>query len=138
MRELIGTLREIPGARVDFKSAADPDIVVAECHLPHLPGVTVCFSGSPSVLEWYLIIKDAISGRELWSDWMDYTGYGETDWQKLTAAMRTDIRFVLADLRRATDFRTYTTRHWMIFKLREAEWLIDGQWRAVCLYGSRE
>ena len=137
MRQLIATLRDLPGASVDFAELDHPGVVRADCHLPNLPDVTVCFSGSDQVLEWYLIIKDGRTNKELWSDWMDYTGYGETDMGKLAADMTTDLQFVLDDLRKATDFRTYKTRVFWLFTERKAEWLIGGQWRDVRLYGDR-
>ena len=104
MRDLIATLQKIPGARVDFVDVYD-GAVVAECHLPNLPGFEICLSGSPDVLEWHLIIRDRTTKQELWSDWMDYTGYGQGDRSTLTADMRSDIESVLADLRKALDFR---------------------------------
>jgi len=137
MRQLIATLSDLPGASVDFVSTDYPDVTVVDCHLPNLPNVTVHFSGSSGVLEWGLIIRDRRTNKQLWLDWMDYTGYGESDMEKLAADMTTDIQFVLDDLRKATDFRTYKNRVFWLFTERKAEWLIDGQWRDVRLYGDR-
>ena len=137
MRHLIAALRDVPGASIEFAETDDPEVVVADCHLPNLPTVTVHFSGSPRVLEWGLIIRDRRTNKQLWLDWMDYTGHGETDRGKLAAAMTTDIQFLVDDLRKTTDFRTYRHRVFWLFTERKAEWLIDGQWREVRLYGER-
>ena len=133
IRELVATLDEIPGAQVEFVKDED-GIVVADCHLPNLPNILVRFNGSSAVLEWYLIIRDARTGHEVFSDWMDYTGYGETDMEKLRTDMRRDIEWVLADIRRATSFRLSSKKLWWFLREKEPEWCIDGRWRRALIY----
>lgn len=39
------------------------------------------------VLEWHACVKDRREGREVWSDWMDYTGYDQRPREILEAEM---------------------------------------------------
>ena len=43
------------------------------------------------VLEWFACVKDRREKKEVWSDWMDYSGYGESPKDKLEAEMADDI-----------------------------------------------
>ena len=43
------------------------------------------------VLEWFACVKDRRNEREVWSDWMDYSGYDNSPTDKLTAEMAAHI-----------------------------------------------
>ena len=43
------------------------------------------------VLEWYASVKRRRDKKELWSDWMDYSGYNDSSKEKLEAEMAGDI-----------------------------------------------
>ena len=43
------------------------------------------------VLEWYAHVKRQQDKREVWSDWMDYSGYDDSPREKLEAEMADDI-----------------------------------------------
>ncbi len=43
------------------------------------------------VLEWFASVKQRPDMREVWSDWMDYTGYDDSPMEKLEADMADDI-----------------------------------------------
>ena len=43
------------------------------------------------VLEWFACVKNRREDREVWSDWMDYSGYDDASGEKLEAEMATDI-----------------------------------------------
>jgi hypothetical protein len=43
------------------------------------------------VLEWFASVKHRRDKTELWSDWMDYSGYDDTPREKLEAEMAGDI-----------------------------------------------
>lgn len=45
----------------------------------------------PMVLEWFAGVKQRPDMREVWSDWMDYTGYDDSPMEKLEADMAGDI-----------------------------------------------
>ena len=44
-----------------------------------------------NVLEWFASVKQAPDAQEVWSDWMDYTGYDDSPMEKLEAEMADDI-----------------------------------------------
>ena len=43
------------------------------------------------VLEWFACVKERGKEKEVWSDWMDYSGYDERPWEELEAEMAADI-----------------------------------------------
>jgi hypothetical protein len=43
------------------------------------------------VLEWHACIKHRREKKEIWSDWMDYSGYDDSPKNKLEAEMARDI-----------------------------------------------
>src|SRR5262245_56093126 len=43
------------------------------------------------VLEWFACVKEAGKDKELWSDWMDYSGYDDTPRERLESQMANDI-----------------------------------------------
>ncbi len=43
------------------------------------------------VLEWFARVKQRQDKREVWSDWMDYTGYDDRPKEQLEAEMADDI-----------------------------------------------
>ena len=43
------------------------------------------------VLEWYANVKKRPDMQEVWSDWMDYTGYNDSPMEKLEAEMVDDL-----------------------------------------------
>ena len=43
------------------------------------------------VLEWYACIKHRQENKEVWSDWMDYSGYDDRPKEKLECEMADDI-----------------------------------------------
>ena len=43
------------------------------------------------ILEWFACVKQRQDMREVWSDWMDYTGYDESPIEKLEADMADHI-----------------------------------------------
>ena len=43
------------------------------------------------VLEWFACVKHQHDKREVWSDWMDYSGYDDSPKEKLEAEMADDI-----------------------------------------------
>lgn len=55
-----------------------PDFV-CEVTIPH------------QVLEWFASVKQQQDAREVWSDWMDYTGHDNSQMEKLEAEMADDI-----------------------------------------------
>ena len=48
------------------------------------------------VLEWFASVKQRHDKREVWSDWMDYTGYDDSPKEKLEAEMADDILAFIA------------------------------------------
>ena len=44
-----------------------------------------------NVLEWFASVKHRRDKTELWSDWMDYSGYDDKPREKLEAEMAGDI-----------------------------------------------
>ncbi len=42
-------------------------------------------------LEWFACVKHRREKRDVWSDWMDYSGYGDTPKEKLEAEMAEDV-----------------------------------------------
>lgn len=44
-----------------------------------------------NVLEWYASAKHRQEKKEVWSDWMDYSGYDASPKEKLEAKMADDI-----------------------------------------------
>ena len=49
--------------------------------------VTVPFDA----LEWFVCVKSRRDQKEVWSDWMDYAGYGDQPVELLEADMAADI-----------------------------------------------
>jgi hypothetical protein len=43
------------------------------------------------VLEWHASVKHRQENKEVWSDWMDYSGYNDDTKEKLEADMARDI-----------------------------------------------
>lgn len=43
------------------------------------------------VLEWFASVKDRIEHKDVWSDWMDYSGYDSRPREELEAEMARDI-----------------------------------------------
>jgi hypothetical protein len=43
------------------------------------------------VLEWFACLKQQQDKKEVWSDWMDYSGYDDSPMEKLEAEMARDI-----------------------------------------------
>src|SRR5437868_948894 len=43
------------------------------------------------VLEWYASVKHRRDKKEVWSDWMDYSGYDDRPREKLESEMAGDI-----------------------------------------------
>jgi hypothetical protein len=43
------------------------------------------------VLEWFACVKHQADNREVWSDWMDYSGYDDSPRETLEAEMADDI-----------------------------------------------
>jgi hypothetical protein len=43
------------------------------------------------VLEWFACVKDQREKKEVWSDWMDYSGYDDRPTEKLEGEMADDI-----------------------------------------------
>jgi hypothetical protein len=43
------------------------------------------------VLEWYATVKHRSEKKEMWSDWMDYSGYDDSPREKLEGDMAEDI-----------------------------------------------
>jgi len=58
--------------------AKGPDLV-CEVTVPH------------DVLEWYASVKHRRDKKEIWSDWMDYSGYDDKPKEKLEAEMAGDV-----------------------------------------------
>jgi hypothetical protein len=44
-----------------------------------------------NVMEWHACVKHRHEKKEVWSDWMDYTGYDDRAGEELTAEMLEDI-----------------------------------------------
>lgn len=43
------------------------------------------------VLEWHASVKRRRENKEIWSDWMDYSGYNDLPKEKLEAEMADDL-----------------------------------------------
>ena len=44
-----------------------------------------------NVLEWHASVKHRRDQKEVWSDWMDYTGYDDQSMEQLETSMARDI-----------------------------------------------
>jgi hypothetical protein len=64
-----------------------------------------------SVLEWYASVKDRRENKEVWSDWMDYSGYDDSSPEKLETEMTGDV---LAFINRVS-----TAEHLLPLKIHE-------------------
>jgi hypothetical protein len=104
MRELIASLRDVPGLRIEDRASA------WALRLTHLPGFEFEVVVPHSVLEWFATARDTPTGREVWSDWMDYAGYGPKNTGQLTAEMANDVHWFLTTLLGASGFRVKTER----------------------------
>src|ERR1043166_8446520 len=74
MRDLIARLRTKPGLEVVDQEqswkicARKPDGLTVEVTVPH------------DVLEWFVTVLQTPTGKEVWSDWMDYySAHDETE-----------------------------------------------------------
>jgi hypothetical protein len=137
MHELIESLGRVPGARIEAAPShwtirvSKPRNVELEILVPR------------DVLEWFITARDA-SGAEVWSDWVDYTGYvpkREENLDQLASDMRRDVEEFVKRLVAADDFRVTTKADRISFgrfrsNLDEAEWRIDGQWQPVWPLGA--
>jgi hypothetical protein len=83
------------------------------------------------VVEWFVTARD-VEGVEVWSDWVDYTGYEPSpSMPVLVERMCKDLEAFLGDLVAATDLRVVPRRRpWSVGRM-VAEWCIGGQWKPV-------
>lgn len=55
-------------------------------------GIYVCEITVPhTVLEWFARVTERKSSNDVWSDWMDYSGYGDSPKVELERSMADDI-----------------------------------------------
>jgi len=75
-RSDVGVVDEAQSWRICITKGRD---LICEVTVPH------------DVLEWYASVKQQRDQKELWSDWMDYSGYDDRSREQLELEMTTDI-----------------------------------------------
>jgi hypothetical protein len=77
--------------------------------------------------EWFVTAKAVETGKELWSDWMDY--YGE---REINLEMESDVEWfverLLASTVRVVESKTFLGRRLKV------EWRAGGDWERISLY----
>ena len=128
MRNLITRLRTKPGLEVVDQEQAwkicvrKPDGLIVEVTVPH------------DVLEWFATVLQAATGREVWSDWMDYypvKGETVTETELRSDMARHVEHFVERSL--ASTFRVVDSRKFF-GRRQHLEWRTDGDWKRVEIY----
>ena len=76
MRADVGIVDEAQSWLIIITKGRD---LVCEVTVPH------------DVLEWYASVKHRRDKKEVWSDWMDYSGYDDRPREKLEVEMAGDI-----------------------------------------------
>ena len=76
MRADVGVVDETQSWLIIITKGRD---LVCEVTIPH------------EVLEWYASVKHRRDKKEVWSDWMDYSGYDDRPREKLEVEMAGDI-----------------------------------------------
>jgi hypothetical protein len=72
----VGVTDEVQSWRVIIPKGRD---LFCEVTIPH------------AVLEWHASVKNRREKKEIWSDWMDYSGYDDRAREELEAEMADDI-----------------------------------------------
>jgi hypothetical protein len=126
MRDLIARLRTKPGLEVVDQEqswkicARKPDGLTVEVTVPH------------DVLEWFVTVLQTPTGKEVWSDWMDYySAHDETETELRSDMSRHIEHFIERSL--ASTFRIVESRKFFGRRQR-LEWQTDGDWRRVVIY----
>src|SRR5580704_13997576 len=76
VRSDIGVVDEVNSWRISITKGRD---LICEVTVPR------------DVLEWHASVRSRREKKELWSDWMDYSGYNSSPKEKLEAEMAGDI-----------------------------------------------
>ena len=76
MRPDVGIVDETRSWLISITKGRD---LICEVTVPH------------DVLEWYASVKHRRDKKEMWSDWMDYSGYDDRPREKLESEMADDI-----------------------------------------------
>ena len=107
-----------------------------EIELQPISGIALELTIPHDVLEWFVNARDASRGTEIWSDWMDYSGYVPKKLENREALlqdMARDIEIFVARAATATGFRVDTERTLVILSRSVAYWEIGGRWVPVSL-----
>lgn len=88
----------------------------------------------PEALEWYATVKSS-DDSPLWTDWMDYTGYGENSVSTLVAQKARDIAWFVEQWCRASHIRVKEKRTLLgLMRSRSLEAERDDQWHEVGMF----
>jgi hypothetical protein len=86
-----------------------------------------------SVLEWFVTVKNAGNGKDIWNDWADYyADTGTYSSSSLSSQLENDIeRFIETLL--TVNLRVVESKKYFAQRQR-IEWNVNGQWEKLALF----
>ena len=84
-----------------------------------------------AVLEWFVTAKNTASGKEIWSDWVDYYHTSRDKSDDLQSQMRDDIERFIEHLL-TSELRIVESRKFFAER-QKIEWNPNGRWEKLSL-----
>ena len=98
-------------------------------------GAFACsLSIGPDALDWAANIREAASGREVFTDWNDYLNYDNTPIPELLREKRQDIEWFVGRWNAASSVRVIFKKHLFGLLTKQlVQWQHDGEWYGIIL-----
>lgn len=88
----------------------------------------------PEVLDWYATLRREGEGHDVWTDWVDYTGYDRRAEATMLEDKCCDIRWFTEGWLTASGIRISETRTSQgLFRSTLVEWEHEGRWEEISM-----